>query len=474
MTNIAIYGKSKRGKKTLIYRGFEFWKHRVMNNGHIIWRCNKYRIFKCKATVEADGIRVFGSGIVEHNHEGNVAIALARRALGKMKKKIENISSNPCTIRATVTSQLPAYVLMALPKRTSVNRILRRHRQKTLYTDENKSQLTTPTNMDFLIPKIYANFVLFDSGPGSDRIIIFGCQELLDGLARAPTWLADGTFNVVPSLFFQLYSIHFQFVQGINPAGLYCLLPNKLRVTYDRLLLAICNLIPSAKPSTILTDFEIAANKCFAARFPSARITGCYFHLTQSVFRKVTELGLKNQYETNDSFRESVRCIAALSHIPVEDVPDAFDTLANNIAAQTSVERVDELLSYFESTYVRGRRLRGRGKKFGLPLFPPDLWNQRNAAVDGIARTNNSVEGWHFGLQALFQCSHPTLWKFIRGLECDCAQQKASFLQGITGIVQPPVKKYERLCERVSRAVATYEKTDVLTYLRAIAHLSNT
>ena len=33
---IAMYGASKRGNKTLIYGGFEFWKHRVLKNGHVV------------------------------------------------------------------------------------------------------------------------------------------------------------------------------------------------------------------------------------------------------------------------------------------------------------------------------------------------------------------------------------------------------------------------------------------------------
>jgi hypothetical protein len=34
-------------------------------------------------------------------------------------------------------------------------------------------------------------------------MIILGDNSLLDGLARADVWLADGTFKVVPGLFFQ-------------------------------------------------------------------------------------------------------------------------------------------------------------------------------------------------------------------------------------------------------------------------------
>ena len=38
----------------------------------------------------------------------------------------------------------------------------------------------------------FKDMVLYDSGPGDDRMILMGCAELLDGLARADLWLADG------------------------------------------------------------------------------------------------------------------------------------------------------------------------------------------------------------------------------------------------------------------------------------------
>ena len=55
----------------------------------------------------------------------------------------------------------------------------------------------------------FADIVVFDSGPGDNRLDLISCHELVDGLARASMWLADGTFKVVPSVFFQLYTIHF-------------------------------------------------------------------------------------------------------------------------------------------------------------------------------------------------------------------------------------------------------------------------
>jgi len=41
----------------------------------------------------------------------------------------------------------------------------------------------------------------------------------------------------------------------------------------------------------------------------------------------------------------------------------------------------------------------------------------------------NTVEGWHFGLQTLFHCHHPTLWIFVQDIKKDLQMQHSSFLQ---------------------------------------------
>lgn len=71
MENQATYGISKRGQNTLLYRGFEFWLHRQLKSGSIVWRCCKNRTFKCKAKVIANGLIVVGNKVPEHTHAGN-------------------------------------------------------------------------------------------------------------------------------------------------------------------------------------------------------------------------------------------------------------------------------------------------------------------------------------------------------------------------------------------------------------------
>ena len=154
------------------------------------------------------------------------------------------------------------------------------------------SRVWEGSDVRFDILTAYTDIVLFDSGPADDRMIMLGCDELLDGLARANLCLAGGTFKVVPNVFFQVYSIHFDFGSAIHPAAVYCLLANKISNTYSRMLGELQSHIPQAKPRTVLVDFKKAAVNAFSGQFPDAMVTGCYFHLCQSVIRKVNEIGL--------------------------------------------------------------------------------------------------------------------------------------------------------------------------------------
>lgn len=467
----AVFGCSSKGNSTVIHCNFEYTKHRDNVNGTTAWRCIKSVQFHCKARLTTRGGQIINVQNPQHTHNGNGSTALARKAVANMKSAMECIGATPSSSQGTVSANLTDDVLMALPKRPTMTRALQRHRQKII-TNNNGGVVLPPLPVDhnFDIPEMYREMVLYDTGAGQQRLIILGTDVLLDGLARADVWLADGTFSVVPTLFFQLYSIHFQFGSGINPVALYCLLTNKTGASYKQLLDAVKLLVPSANPRKVLVDFEKAAMTAFESAFPTATVTGCYFHLTQSIIRKVNEIGMKVDYHNNDELRACIRCLSALAFVPPNDVCEAFDLLAESMVQH---ERMNELLSFFEHTYIRGRRFRGRGEMYGPALFNITLWNQHAASVDCIARTTNIVEGWHHGLQSLFHCHHPTIWTFLTGIKQDMNKQKTLLLQAATGVVHPPNHMYLRLQKRVEGAVAAYGRTEIIIFLRAMSHLSH-
>jgi len=47
--------------------------------------------------------------------------------------------------------------------------------------------------------------------------------------------------------------------------------------------------------------------------------------------RKVNEIGMKEDYENNDSLRLALRCLPALAMVPLSDVTEVFLRLADNI-----------------------------------------------------------------------------------------------------------------------------------------------
>src|SRR6218665_1033963 len=107
------------------------------------------------------------------------------------------------------------------------------------------------------------------------------------------------------------------------------------------MLMAIKELVPVANPTNVLVDFESASIGAFRNAFPNARVSGCYFHLSQSILRKVNEVGMKVAYERDDEVRASVRCLAALSFVPVTDIVESFKILAESMPP---VELMDEIL----------------------------------------------------------------------------------------------------------------------------------
>ena len=94
-----------------------------------------------------------------------------------------------------------------MPTQSTLQRFIRRQR-----TVAGPAQ---PNNLfDFKVPAQYQitndgdAFLLHDTGPGNDRILIFGTQRNLQLLSQHRNWYGDGTFKVVPEIFYQLYTLH--------------------------------------------------------------------------------------------------------------------------------------------------------------------------------------------------------------------------------------------------------------------------
>ncbi|CAG8836736.1 15411_t:CDS:1, partial [Gigaspora margarita] len=203
----------------------------------------------------------------------------------------------------------------------------------------------------------------------------------------------DGTFRTVPTVFRQLYTIHAPVGTSKNSQIfplIYALMSSKSAELYTQLFQDLNDIAAenefTLRPSTIITDFEIAAINAFRDAFPDVTNKGCFFHFAQSGWRKVQESGLSVQYSTDNHLNLKICQLFALAFLPPAD-PAAFDMLKVEIPPAAR-----NIVQWFEEYYVYGkvRRVYRNGNvSRNAPLFSPTLWSVFDSVEAGIPRTQN-------------------------------------------------------------------------------------
>lgn len=430
--------ESNKGGKKLCLDGFMYViKH--TGKKQITWRCEKSSSAKCSATIKTD-LEMKNSSVDNegHNHSGSIEKVAVTEARLVMKRMAESTLDRPNQILAAVASQLPDEVSALLPAEDTCRRTLRSVRSKKRPNDpqtldelivENEWTMTTGPD-----PK---TFLQLDNGTDADeRLLVFATEESLQLLGDSASWFMDGTFSVVPNLFAQLYVIHGQV--GLDRCPLvFALMQRQTQSSYEelfRFLMSRCH----ADPSSITVDFEKAVHQAIRNVFGNdVTISGCFYHLTQSTWRKIQNLGLADRYKSDEDFRMFCGTLDALALLPVHQVVDGMRFIRNHIP-----QDAEELVEYFDSTYVSGplRRRRIPGKPLGFklrrmqPSFPPASWNCHEATITNTSRTNNVCEGWNNAFSNLIGQNHPSIWKLIENLQKEEARVHIRFVQNERGI----------------------------------------
>ena len=179
-----------------------------------------------------------------------------------------------------------------------------------------------------------------------------------------------------------MYTIHAKVGTRVFPC-IYALLPNKTQITYTRVLREVSNVVNGASPTSVLIDFEKAALIAFEVVFPNSTLSGCFFHLSSNVWKKVQNVGLQQRYQNDDEFSIHVRMLMSLAFVPVTEVENAFGDLSDKIQNQYNND-MDDLLNYFEDTYIG--RLHRNGRR-GAPIFAFEIWNMYGRTRDELPRT---------------------------------------------------------------------------------------
>jgi len=226
------------------------------------------------------------------------------------------------------------------------------------------------------------------------------------------------------------------------------------------------------QPTNISTDFEKAAIHALEEVFTTAVVTGCHFHLGQSVIRKVNELGLKNTYQRDKDFALKARMLYGLAYLPVGDVPRGLDQIRVIMPAMGQ-----PLVQYFDTTYVNGlvvRNVAGDAVRHRAPMFPPSMWNVADRFVNELPTTTNHVEAWHHRIQTLMVIDHPSFFTCLHKLRQEQRHTEVQITRANSGFRR---KNQRRSIAENKRRLATLMsdlrsgRKDVLHFLRGVGQL---
>jgi hypothetical protein len=180
-------------------------------------------------------------------------------------------------------------------------------------------------------------------------MLIFSTDKTLQILNEHRNWLCDGTFDAVPLIFIQLFTVHV-IKKCKNLPLIYALFTNKQEVTYRKFFSFISNKVKNS-PLSVSSDFEIAIINSIEAVFPDAEVCGCFFHLKKNICRHIQDSGLVTEYcdlsIEDNQVRKFAKMLACLAFAPVSDVVDAFVSLQNEIPS-----KLKKVYTYFEDNYI--------------------------------------------------------------------------------------------------------------------------
>ncbi|CAG8467796.1 16919_t:CDS:2, partial [Dentiscutata heterogama] len=270
----------------------------------------------------------------------------------------------------------------------------------------------------------------------NERILVFTTTENIRYLSRALYWIMDGTFQTVPTIFYQLYTIYapvesadnFKIFPLVNS-----LMTNKTAEQYKLLFEILINFAEEngieLAPTRIITDFESAVINMSRYMFPGVINKSCFFHLSQNGWRRIQKYGLAGQYGCDECFSIKIRCLFALAFLPAQEIPEAFEFLKPLIPSKAK-----QLVKWFEETYVLGKVRSEIESDYiirSAPLFSPQLWSVHDSVDTGVPRTQNVVEE----MQKEQQNIEAQIERIIRGEQVKQKKRLAKKEKRITTIV---------------------------------------
>ena len=452
----------------------------------IRWQCNRQRTAGCMGRLITDDTYENPRSQVKHNHPADRTGVEVTKLCTTMKAVAKQSRSRPNQILTQALLEASDEVRAIIGKIQTCMRDLQRQRRGCLPNDPaTLPELVIPDEWTLTGGADPQPFLIHDSGPGQrQRVMVYAAEGQLRHLGQSDTWFMDGNYAMSPGVFEQLYVIRAHLGESAVSC-VYAFLSGKSTQIYQELLQAVLDKMETMQiypdPRVVITDFELAAIQSVALVL-GVTTQGCFYHLSQSTWRKIQALGKTELYRTDDDIKHFCGMLHGLAFLPEDKVQDGMAYLREH-----TPDGMEELVDYFDSVYVTGTfrhvqqgqvqpgapppplRVRNIPPRFGIPI-----WNVHQVTLEGRDRTNNACEGWNTSFSQLIGHQHPSFWTAVDGLCQDYALVSTQLLQHTRGqlIKKHQRRSYVELQKRLQTLCQDFvaERRSLADFLSAVGH----
>jgi len=226
----------------------------------------------------------------------------------------------------------------------------------------------------------------------------------------------------------------------------YALTTKKDEMTYKKLFNHIVTLGATRQsvrmnPTHLTCDFEISAMNVFKNIFPNSCIKTCFFHFSQSLWRKIQDCSLCSYFissSVNDltdgqwkAARGWFNGALDLALIPPTLIQNTWVDLTDNYTPDH--DNATTFNDYIVSTYI----------DYSSTRFMQDGWKFHQEIIERLPRTNNHVEGFNKRINSIFP-THPHIFNFIQ-----CLRQEHEFQHHRAEESLLQVRKRKKISENI-------------------------
>ena len=349
-------------------------------------------------------------------------------------------------------------------------------------------------------------FLRLNTTVDGKRLLVFFTDFMLKHMATAVSISFDGTFKVpTQDGFYQLFivgaTVSCTNSEKVYPVA-YAMCGGKSQAIYSAVFQSILDALRQLQEANnsvyvrmlgSMSDFELAMRNALDDlligdayhrdydRTESIKIhhSGCLFHLSKALFRKLQDLGLSKFYSHTDvGLTAFVRKLCALAFLAPTDVntvylqlltPSHLPSFNTDSPEETNF---NQFLQYFQINWLGWPFAQG---KFLFQVANPtkiSLWNTMGLS----RRTNNDLEGINSKMAGDLTKTKVHLWKYLQNLQVFNMSNEISITQFTTpGYLAPKpsgkMAKREDEIERLSTKHFVEKNLDGLKFVTAISKL---